>query len=58
MYRRLHELAAFAERKRVRLMIDAEQTYAPSIPAQLFCNDLSGTCSPPSTTACISCSAA
>jgi hypothetical protein len=27
MYRRLHELAAFAEQKRVRLMIDAEQTY-------------------------------
>jgi hypothetical protein len=26
MYRRLHELAAFAERKRVRLMVDAEQT--------------------------------
>ncbi len=27
MYRRLHELAAFAEHKRVRLMVDAEQTY-------------------------------
>jgi proline dehydrogenase len=36
MYRRLHELAAFAERKRVRLMIDAEQTYVPPFPHSFF----------------------
>jgi hypothetical protein len=32
MYRRLNELAAFAERKRVRLMVDAEQTYLMPFP--------------------------
>jgi hypothetical protein len=38
MYRRLHELAEFAQHKRVRLMVDAEQTYAIPFPQFFSCD--------------------
>ena len=58
MYRRLNELAAFAERKRVRLMVDAEQTYLVPFSQCFFVTSCTGTCSLQSIIAFISCSGA